>query len=254
MTVASVLGVPLSSYLGEAVGWRWTLAGVAAASVLALVLVAALLPALPAGPPPTVAAYRAALRTPGVLPLVGTTLLFMAAQFTVYGVAGAYLAQRFGLADGAVTGVLFVFGALGVLGNACGARAFARIGGTRTITVTQLGLAASFVGLLIAPAGLAAALLLFAVWAFFSQLYQAPQQARLIALDPQRRGLLLALNAAMLYVGISLGSLLAGCLLPRLGATALAGVGLLPLLLGALAHLSSTRPLTVTNSPFGATS
>lgn len=120
MTVASVLGVPLSSYLGEAVGWRWTLAGVAAASVLALVLVAALLPALPAGPPPTVAAYRAALRTPGVLPLVGTTLLFMAAQFTVYGVAGAYLAQRFGLADGAVTGVLFVFGALGVLGNACG--------------------------------------------------------------------------------------------------------------------------------------
>ncbi|MCX4749117.1 MFS transporter [Kitasatospora sp. NBC_01287] len=245
MTIAAVLGVPLSSYLGGALGWRWTLAGVAGATVLAFALVALLVPPLPAGPPPTLAAYRTALRTPGVLPVVATTLFFMAAQFTVYGVAGAYLAARFGLTTGAVTAVLFAFGAVGVIGNACGARVFARLGGGRTIALTQLGLAASFVGLLVSPAGPVPAVLLCAVWAFFGQLYQAPQQARLIALAPEQRGLLLALNASMLYVGISLGSLLASSFLPRLGATGLTALALLPMLLGVLTHLRSNRSHTV---------
>ncbi|MFE2913760.1 MFS transporter [Kitasatospora indigofera] len=241
MTVAAVLGVPLSAYLGGAVGWRWTLAGIAAATLLALVLVAALVPAVPAGEPPTPAAYRRLLTTPGAAATVLTTLLYMAAQFTVYGVAGAYVAARFGASAGAVTLVLFAFGLCGVAGNACGARLSARLGGARTVTLTQLGLAAAFLGLLAAPGALPAAVLLFALWAFFSQLYQAPQQARLIALAPAQRGLLLALNASMLYVGISLGSLLAGTFLPVLGAGPLPALGLLPLALAGLAHRASVR-------------
>jgi DHA1 family inner membrane transport protein len=246
MTVAAVLGVPLSSYLGGAVGWRWTLAGLAGAAALALLLVALLVPPLPAGPPPTAAAYRGALGTPGVLPVVLTTLCVMAAQFTVYGVAGAYLAARFGLGPGRVTALLFVFGLVGVAGNASGARVFALLGGGRTVALTLLGMAAAFAGLLVAPAGLLPAALLLALWAFSSQLYQAPQQARLIALAPEQRGLLLALNASMLYVGISLGSLLAAELLPLVGPVALAAVALLPLALAGLAHTASIRPI---NSP-----
>ncbi|MEU6238072.1 MFS transporter [Kitasatospora sp. NPDC047058] len=241
MTVAAVAGVPLSSYLGEAVGWRWALAGVAGASLLALVLVAALVPAVPAGEPPTAAAYRAVLAAPGATATVLTTLLYMAAQFTVYGVAGAYVAARFGVGPGAVTGVLFAFGVVGVLGNASGVRLSARLGGAATVTVTLAGLAVAFLGLLVTPRGPAGALFLFALWAFFSQLYQAPQQARLIALRPDQRAVLLALNASMLYVGISLGSLLAGALLPALGARALPAVGLVPLALAGLAHLGSVR-------------
>ncbi|GGV05792.1 MFS transporter [Kitasatospora herbaricolor] len=248
MTVAAVLGVPLSAYLGGAVGWRWTLAGIAAATLLALVLVAALVPAVPAGEPPTAAAYRRVLATPGAAATVLTTLLYMAAQFTVYGVAGGYVAARFGASPSAVTLVLFAFGLCGVAGNACGARLSARLGGARTVTLTQAGLAAAFLGLLAAPRALPAAVLLFALWAFFSQLYQAPQQARLIALAPGQRGLLLALNASMLYVGISLGSLLAGTFLPVLGAGPLPALGLLPLALAGLAHRASVRR-TVRSTP-----
>ncbi|PYC68047.1 MFS transporter [Streptomyces tateyamensis] len=244
MTVAAVLGVPLGSYLGEVVGWRWTLAGLAAVTALTLLLVAALVPPLPAGPPPTARAYRAVLAEPGVLPVVLTTLAVMAAQFTVYGVAGAYLAARFALGTGQVAGVLFAFGTVGVVGNACGARLSARLGGDRTVALTLFGMAAAFAALLVSPTGLLPAVLLLAVWAFFSQLYQAPQQARLIVLVPEQRGLLLALNASMLYVGISVGSLLAAALLPRLGAVALAGVALAALLPAGLAHLRSLTSLT----------
>ncbi|WP_371481679.1 MFS transporter [Kitasatospora sp. NBC_00315] len=255
MTVAAVLGVPLSAYLGDAVGWRWTLAGVAGATLLALALVAALVPPVPAGEVPTAAAYRRLLATPGAAATVLTTLLYMAAQFTVYGVAGAYVAARFGASSGAVTLVLFAFGAVGVLGNASGARMSARLGGAVTVTLTQIGLGAAFLGLLVAPRSLPAAIALFAFWAFFSQLYQAPQQARLIALGPGQRGLLLALNASMLYIGISLGSLLAGAFLPVLGARPLPALGLLPLVLAGLAHRASvrrTRTTPTTPAPFAA--
>ncbi len=244
MTVAAVLGVPLCAYLGEAVGWRWTLAGVAAVTLLTLALVAALVPPVPAGAAPTAAAYRQVLTTPGALPAVLTTMLSMAAQFTVYGVAGAYVAARFGAGPGAVTGVLFAFGAAGVLGNASGARLSARLGGARTVALTQAGLAAAFLGLLAAPRSLVAAVPLFALWAYSGQLYQAPQQARLIALRPEQRGLLLALNASMLYVGISAGSLLAGTFLPVLGAGPLPVLGLPALALAGLAHRASVRRTT----------
>lgn len=55
MTVAAMLEVPLSAYLGGAVGWRWALAGGALVTVLAFALVAALLPPLP---PPSSPAPR----------------------------------------------------------------------------------------------------------------------------------------------------------------------------------------------------
>ncbi|GAA5015781.1 MFS transporter [Kitasatospora paranensis] len=241
MTAASVLGVPLASFLGSTLSWRPALLGVAVLSAVALVLVAVLVPDIPAGEPPTAQAYRAALRTPGALPTVATTLLFMAAQFTVYAVAGAYLAARFGASAGMVSGTLMAFGIIGVLGNGLAPRISERLGGTRTITVSLTGLGVALAALVVTPRAAVAGLLIFAVWAFFSQMYQAPQQARLIAILPSHPGLILALNAAALYLGMSLGSLLGSTFLAPVGATWLPGVALLLLFAAGGTQLLSGR-------------
>ncbi|MET9613513.1 hypothetical protein [Kitasatospora indigofera] len=65
-----------------------------------------------------------------------------------------------------------------------------------------------------------------------------------LALAPAQRGLLPALNASMLHVGISLGSLLAGTFLPVAGAGPLPALGLPPLALAGLAHRASVRRCT----------
>ncbi len=241
MTAAAVLGVPLSSFLGNSLGWRWALTGVAVLTVLALVLVALLLPEVEAGERPTARAYRLVLGTPGTVPTVLTTLFFMAAQFTVYGVAGAYIAARFGSPPSTVALVLLAFGVVGVIGNASGARTYERFGGRATITTTQVGLGAAFLALALVPHALPAALAVFAFWAFFSQLYQAPQQARLVALLPDQRGIVLALNASALNIGVSLGSLLGSTALPWAGARLLSAIGLVPLALAVVAHAVSVR-------------
>jgi DHA1 family inner membrane transport protein len=99
----------------------------------------------------------------------------------------------------------------------------------------------TFAALTAAPASLAAVIVLFVGWAFFSQLYQAPQQARPVALVPEQRGILLALNASALYLGISLGSLLGSHYLPALGARSLSALALVPLALATATHAASTR-------------
>lgn len=250
MTAATVLGVPLSTSLGQSAGWRWTTAGIAALTLLSLALVAVLVPTLERGVPATAAAFRPVLRTKGVLPVIVTTLAFMAAQFTVYGVAGAYLVDRFHATTGQVALLLLVFGTAGVVGNAVAGRVFERLGGPVTITVALAGLAVAFAALLLTPAGFPAAVAAFTVWAVFSQLFQAPQQARLVALVPDQRALGLALNASSLYLGMSVGSLLGATLLPATGAAWLPAAGLVPLALAAWAHRASGRhqPRTPTAS------
>ncbi|WP_064741784.1 MFS transporter [Hamadaea tsunoensis] len=238
MTAATVLGIPLVSLLGTLVSRRGALGGVAVLAAVSVLLVFLLVRDVPAGPAPTREAYRAVLRSPGVPRMVATTLLFMAAQFTVYGVAGAYLAARFGAADGVVSAALLVFGIVGVLGNAVAAPVSARLGGYRTVGITLAGLAAAFAGLAAAPRTPVAGVVLFAGWAFFSQLYQVPQQARLVGRAPEYAGLTLALNASALYIGMSVGSLAGGALLGR-GAALLPPVALAVLAAAAVVHLST---------------
>ncbi|MFF4197843.1 MFS transporter [Nonomuraea sp. NPDC001831] len=242
MTAATVLGVPLASAAGAAIGWRATMAAVVALTLVAGGLLAVLLPPVAPGPPPTGRAFAAALRTRGATLMIATTLLVLTAQFTVYGVAGAYLAARFGAGPGLVSLTLLVFGVLGMAGNAAGSRVYARLGGGRTIAVALAGLTLAFLGLAGAPAVPAAGVAVFAFWAVFNTLFMAPQQARLVELLPEQRGILLALNASALYLGMSLGSLLGAGLLPALGGHWLPALALLPLAAAVTAHAASTRP------------
>ncbi|WP_406317296.1 MFS transporter [Streptosporangium sp. NBC_01639] len=242
MTAATVLGVPLASAVGAAIGWRATMTAVVALTLVAGGLLAVLLPPVAAGPAPTARAFAGVLHTPGALSMIATTLLVLTAQFTVYGVAGAYLATRFGAGPGLVSLTLLVFGALGMAGNAAGARIYTRLGGGRTIALALAGLTITFLALSGVPALPAAGVAVFAFWAVFNTLFMAPQQGRLVELLPEQRGILLALNASALYLGMSLGSLLGSSLLPALGGRWLPVLALLPLALAAGAHAASLRP------------
>jgi len=249
MTVAAALGVPLTAFLSNAFGWRLALLLVAAMPLLAFVLVAWLVPPLPPGEHPSARDYLAVVRTPGVFAAVATTLLVMAAQFVVYAVIGTYLAARFDAGPTLVSAILLVFGSVGVVGNAVAGRVGGRLGGSRTVTITLIGLAVALAALVPVPRVVPAAMAVLAGWAFFGQLYQAPQQARLVTSRPDQRALVLAMNAAALYLGMSVGSLLGSTLLPVMGATWLPVVSLMLLALAGSTHLASARATEPATTP-----
>ncbi len=221
MTLAMVLGVPASSGLGRAFGWQAVFAGLGAAA-LALALAAAwLLPARAASPRTELRAFGCVLGERRLVLPVAMTLSKMAGQFVVYALLGPLLMARFGLAAADVALALLAFGVGGVLGNAAAGRLTDRLGAGRALSAALAGEIVALVLLAVLPGGTPVALTLVGAWAFCAVAFNTPQQKRLVGLAPSLGGLLLALNASALYLGIALGSALGGSLYRLLGLEAL---------------------------------
>ena len=81
-----------------------------------------------------------------------------------------------------------------------------RFGPDRVIFVTLIGLGAGFLMIWAIGPNLWLAFAAIVIWSAFGMMFHSPQQQRIANIDPERRSLLLALNAAALYLGISVGS------------------------------------------------
>ncbi|NUA27683.1 MFS transporter [Cupriavidus basilensis] len=123
LTVASVLGVPFGTWLGQAYGWRASFWAVAAVGLLAVLVIALAVPAERAAPqaPDLRRDLRALMRRPVLLGLL-TTVLGYAGVFAVFTYIAPILTQITGFADSAVSPILLVFGVGLVAGNLLGGK------------------------------------------------------------------------------------------------------------------------------------
>jgi DHA1 family inner membrane transport protein len=243
MMLATVMGIPLSAWLGELVGWRAVLLVIGLIGLGAAAAVFRLVHDTNAGGRVSLGTLLTVLarRRPGLS--VATTLLQMAAQFATYALLLPYLTDRAGVAAAWGAAAFFMFGIGGIAGNLAAGRLADRIGADRTVTLSLAGVALTFLGLIVAPPGLVPTFALLAVWAVAGVMFQAPQQKRLVTIDPAARGLLLSLNSSALYLGMSLGAFLSGVLLRAFGAGALP-VGSLLLMGLAAACFAGSREST----------
>jgi predicted MFS family arabinose efflux permease len=138
-SVASVMGMPLSAWIGGELGWRWAFGLVA---LMAFASGAWVWRVMPDGIRPAALSREAWGRTIGSAPLmaaVGVTLLSAFGQFTLFSYLAPYFAQTLG-AGGAVLSLMFLwFGVFGLVGNVAVSRFIDRIGAPTAVLVT-LGL------------------------------------------------------------------------------------------------------------------
>ncbi|GMA23963.1 MFS transporter [Luteimicrobium album] len=107
-----VLGVPLSTTLGTAVGWRLAFAVLAGVCLVTTVLVAAFLPPVASENEHT---HPVAGRRPQLAAAVTTNAVVYLGQYVVYTYVAVLLLHA-GVAEGAVGAVLLGVGAVGLLG------------------------------------------------------------------------------------------------------------------------------------------
>lgn len=123
LTVATVLGVPFGTWLGQTHGWRATFWAVTLVGIAALAVLAALVPQDRAQPEAADwrADLRAIVRRPVLLGLL-TTVLGYAGVFAVFTYIAPLLTEIGGFDASAVSPVLLVFGGGLVVGNLLGGR------------------------------------------------------------------------------------------------------------------------------------
>jgi predicted MFS family arabinose efflux permease len=204
-SLASVVGMPMSSFVGETFGWRWAFGLVALLSAGTALWVWRTLPDGIRPAALSLAAWRQTLTHPLLMGIIAVTALSAAGQFTLFSYFAPYYRHVIG-ADAAGVSLLFGwFGAFGLLGNVVLQRVVDRFGAARCAT---LGLASIALSLLAWPlaAGVVAMAAVTTPWALGCFSSNSAQQARLGAAAPALAPALMALNTSAMYLGQAIGA------------------------------------------------
>lgn len=239
MTIASVLGVPLGTWVGLAFGWREMLIGL---SLLSLGAVVALWFGVPRGlflPGATLSRWGLALRDPAVGMLLGVTAFQIGGSFVLFAFFGPYLAEVTGVSRDGIATILFVFGFASLVGNFGAGWAVDRLGAARVTHGAILLTAISLLALMGTAGAPVAAGLAITLWGASVFGINTAQQARLVEVAPDLATVVLPANSSVLFAGQALGAALGGLMLGwgSLSALPLAGAGvvLIALVLSMLA-------------------
>lgn len=230
LTVATVLGVPLGTWVGSHFGWRATFVMVAALGAVAL---AGLLLGLPRGLPRTAATLGqrlAVARHPEVLKALAVTCIWGLGGFTAFTYIAVPL-HRLGFNANGISLALLVFGIAAAIGNTAGGAMADRIGPLRTSTLGLIGMMLSLtlqsVALTFAPPATAGVLFLVFVFTqgIAGWMFYPGQVAHLVRITPETSVIALSLNASAMYIGFAAGSGLGGVVLSTLSSNHLGWVG-----------------------------
>lgn len=249
LTGATALGSPLGALIGGLGDWRWTMAFVAAVGAIAALGIYLFLHAVPMPPAVSLRKRLQPLADARIGLTLGTTLLSMAGQFTVY----TYFALVFDKAIGGspimLSVLLVLWGTAGTITNLVTGRLLDRIG-ARKVLITMLSLL--IIVLTSLPWAATSAwtgVIAVILWGACGWGVLVPQQHRLVELAPNLAPVVLGLNNASTYIGVSVAGVVGAAGVGFLGAHQLGyiGAGLVATAL-LLSELASRR-IAATTSP-----
>lgn len=226
-SVASVLGMPLGSWIGETFGWASAFAVVGAMSLAAA---AWLWLAMPDGVKPAAlsrSAWKDVFTHPVLMAIVLVTALQGAGQFTLFSYFAPYYKERLGAGPAQISLLFLWFGAFGFIGNVLLTRFIDRIGAARAVMGLMLAMSLGLALWPLATTLLATAAVLVP-WALGCFAANSAQQARLGLAAPALAPALMALNTSAIYLGQALGASGGGWLIAHGGGYAplpFAGLG-----------------------------
>ncbi|AFT98956.1 MFS transporter [Nocardia brasiliensis] len=122
LTVATMVGVPVGTLLGQQFGWRLTFLIVALVGLIGLLGVALLVPEQPAPPDARLRTELAVFRNPQVLLAMAMTVLGFGGVFAAITYLAPMMTEVTGFADSSVTWLLVLFGLGFSAGNLIGGK------------------------------------------------------------------------------------------------------------------------------------
>ncbi|HEY2560809.1 MAG TPA: MFS transporter [Caldimonas sp.] len=224
-SVASVIGMPVSAWLGDTFGWRSAFFAIAAIGLVGAVWVLATMPTRVRPATLTLQAWRAAFGNPVLMAIVLVTALAGAGQFTLFSYFAPYFKEVAGAGTREVTLLFVCFGIFGVIGNTLASRQVDRFGTDRAVGAALALMALSLLAWPLATDTVIAAIVLVP-WALACFSTQSLQQARLGAAAPALAPALMALNTSAIYLGQAAGAAGGGWLIAHHGYGSLSLVGL----------------------------
>ena len=211
LTTANIVGVPLTTYAGQHMNWRWVYVGVALVELVAVALIGLTVERTPAHESgrAAVRGEMAVFRTPPVWLALGIATIGGGAMFATFSYIAPMMTHVAGFASSSVTWLMVLFGLGMTGGNLLGARLADRALMPTIFAAMSAEAVVALLFLLTAHNELTAA---FTVFAFpFTSMAMLPAlQARIIHLSGGAPNLAAASVHAAFNIANSLGAWLGG--------------------------------------------
>jgi MFS transporter, DHA1 family, inner membrane transport protein len=233
LNVATVLGAPFGTWIGERFGWRlsFTLVAVLAGAAF-LFLVIWRLPTSAAPAPLSLQERLRPITSPRVVLVLLPALLWNVGVYVMYPYIALLLQQKLRVAD--VSVFLACFGLGIVLANVVSGRLADRFDPQRLVIVFLVTLIVIQLILPLVTTTIISGAIILLLWGIsFASLF-IPQQQRLLNVAPEHANVLLALNNSGLYLGIAIGAAVGGLALRYVAVTQLAWIGVAGILIAML--------------------
>jgi len=209
LPIANIVGVPLATGIGQALGWRWAYGLVAVIFLLTLVLSLCFLPRVPGNPGHGARSSLAGLRNFRVWIMVAVASIGFGGFFAMYSYISEVTTRVSGLTPESIPWVLAAIGTGMTIGNFAGGWLADR-NGARTMLLGFCAFTASMLlYLAIAPSAVGLFVSVFLV-GLTSSILMPATQARFIRIGKDAALLGAALSHASFNIGNALGAWLGG--------------------------------------------
>ncbi|BCP55210.1 MFS transporter [Kaistia sp. 32K] len=243
VSLATVLGIPAGTLLGEMHGWHSVFAALSLLSLVAFTVIAWSVPAIRISKSSARNAMSTILKDGPLLALFGTTVLVVTGNFLAYTYITPYLEQIAGQAPGQVGLLLLVYGGAGVIANfAIGP--FANKALRLSLGIVTALLAVSLATMNIAANQYATLVLILAIWGAAYGALPVLLQTSVFKGASAINGsadAATAINVALFNGAVGLGSLSGGILINRMGPLPIPYVSAAFVLVGLVVVVASGR-------------
>lgn len=208
VSLASVAGMPLGTFIGQQVGWRaayWSLAGLSAVTLLALAVVMS--PVTPTGGV-SLRRLPALLQQRGLRLTIIVTVLIITGAYAAYTYVTPLIVDVVGIDADLVSAVLLMMGVAGVAGNFAAGAFLTRTTSIRRSLASLVGLlAVALVLLLVTFPITALAVVVLLVWAVGYAAIPIGLQTTVMRVAPDHREAATTIYSTAFNISIGFGAL-----------------------------------------------
>lgn len=230
--LATVLGLPLGRVLGQALDWRTSFGMIGVIAMFIMLLLAYLLPRLPAKNSGNLSSLPSVIKNKPLLSVYAMIVLTVTAHFTAYSYIEPFVLGITDFGADFATMTLLLFGAAGIVASILFGRYYEKLG--------DCFIAIAFGGMLIGLVGLMPmadiqgiwTVLVF-IWGVSLTALALSLQIRVLKLAPKATDVAMSIFSGIFNVGIGGGAMVGGLVIARFGLPMIGYIGAL-ILIGAV--------------------
>ena len=238
LSVATIVGIPMSTYLSALNSWKASFYMMAIFNLVALLIISVIVPSYADDREQRKKMPLNILKKSMLWVNILIVCLFSAGAFSVYSYFSEYLKGAFGMTGIQISSMLLLFGTTGVLGNwIAGVTLNKSI--TKTMTTYLCVMPFVFVALQFAGGNLLFQIVLVAVWGFFHMAGFVIGQAWISSAAPEAPEFANSLVVSTGNLGVALGAAIGGFVISNFGLIYILWAGIVLISLSGLVVLMS---------------